>query len=404
MCFASLSLPRSPHNVNPHSIYYTTVHMPGRVHPATKHRWDCDKAKWMTSRTSVEIGGKIGQGGMRAAYDCMEDSVASVIKFSTIHRDRATQRDACLRDTRAQSVSEYYSQLFNKKNVPVKISFIGSDTLELDDGRWANVEPKLGGRYVKHNDNAGGVASRDPTSQAFSHFTYEESHHSLLICDIQGVGGMYTDPQILSTAQAQTRFGDGDLGERGIQAFFRSHRCNDTCRAAGLQPNALQRNSTNAATQMPHNANMGVMGMPGFGGMCELEQLFREMRMGRSGAAFRDGLQGSGGARGGGGGGGGRVLGGRAGAADNPRAAVLERNAMEQAQRAAAREHQRQEDADLAAALAASSAEHRRGGGGSVSARQASQPRGGGGRGGMSQKELDEEYARALAHEEWGRS
>ena len=37
------------------------------------------------------------------------------------------------------------------------------------------------------------------TPQAFSHFTYELSQHSLLICDIQGVGDMYTDPQVHTT-------------------------------------------------------------------------------------------------------------------------------------------------------------------------------------------------------------
>jgi hypothetical protein len=34
------------------------------------------------------------------------------------------------------------------------------------------------------------------TPQAFSHFTYEASSHSLLVCDVQGVGDMYTDPQV----------------------------------------------------------------------------------------------------------------------------------------------------------------------------------------------------------------
>lgn len=32
--------------------------------------------------------------------------------------------------------------------------------------------------------------------QAFSHFTFECSHHRLIVVDIQGVGDLYTDPQI----------------------------------------------------------------------------------------------------------------------------------------------------------------------------------------------------------------
>jgi elongation factor 2 kinase len=34
------------------------------------------------------------------------------------------------------------------------------------------------------------------TPQAFSHFTYESSDHMVLVCDIQGVGDVYTDPQM----------------------------------------------------------------------------------------------------------------------------------------------------------------------------------------------------------------
>ena len=34
------------------------------------------------------------------------------------------------------------------------------------------------------------------TPQAFSHFTFEKSGHELIVVDIQGVGDLYTDPQI----------------------------------------------------------------------------------------------------------------------------------------------------------------------------------------------------------------
>ncbi len=34
------------------------------------------------------------------------------------------------------------------------------------------------------------------TCAAFSHFTYEASKHEILICDLQGVGDLYTDPQV----------------------------------------------------------------------------------------------------------------------------------------------------------------------------------------------------------------
>lgn len=34
------------------------------------------------------------------------------------------------------------------------------------------------------------------TFQAFSHFTFEASGHEQIVVDIQGVGDLYTDPQI----------------------------------------------------------------------------------------------------------------------------------------------------------------------------------------------------------------
>lgn len=47
--------------------------------------------------------------------------------------------------------------------------------------------------------------------QAFSHFTFERSGHQLIIVDIQGVGDLYTDPQIHT--ENGTDFGDGNLGK-----------------------------------------------------------------------------------------------------------------------------------------------------------------------------------------------
>ncbi|POM78555.1 LOW QUALITY PROTEIN: Protein-kinase-like protein [Phytophthora palmivora] len=66
------------------------------------------------------------------------------------------------------------------------------------------------------------------TPQAFSHFTYEASNHELLAVDIQGVGDLYTDPQI-HTLNGHD-FGKGNLGVLGFQKFLSSHRCNSICR------------------------------------------------------------------------------------------------------------------------------------------------------------------------------
>lgn len=97
------------------------------------------------------------------------------------------------------------------------------------NGALCAVEPYIPGEYRKHNNNFGSVSDDERnTPQAFSHFTYEASNHRLLAVDIQGVGDLYTDPQI-HTLNGDD-FGKGNLGVLGFQKFLSSHRCNSICR------------------------------------------------------------------------------------------------------------------------------------------------------------------------------
>jgi hypothetical protein len=71
-------------------------------------------------------------------------------------------------------------------------------------------------------------------AHAFLHHTYERSARRLMVCDVQGVGRWFTDPQI-HTADGQA-FGRGNLGAYGMYACMRAHRCNAVCRALHLTP------------------------------------------------------------------------------------------------------------------------------------------------------------------------
>ena len=78
------------------------------------------------------------------------------------------------------------------------------------------------GEYKKYNSNAGYIQlSKNNTfrntPQAFSHFSYEASEGKILVADIQGVGDLYTDPQIHS-AEVEEYDGDANLGLRGTTA------------------------------------------------------------------------------------------------------------------------------------------------------------------------------------------
>lgn len=56
----------------------------------------------------------------------------------------------------------------------------------MQDGGFAFVEPYMAGDdFVKYNDNNGHVLDQDPVMQAFSHFSWQHSRGTLLVCDLQ---------------------------------------------------------------------------------------------------------------------------------------------------------------------------------------------------------------------------
>ena len=75
--------------------------------------------------------------------------------------------------------------------------------------------------------------------KVFSAFSFYESQGTRLVADIQGVGNLFTDPQVLSS---DYRFGDGDLGPRGMALFFHTFRHNTVASAMGIPVFALSKN------------------------------------------------------------------------------------------------------------------------------------------------------------------
>lgn len=165
------------------------------------------------------------------------DDVTYVAKISMDIRDHINT-DIYFRDVETQYLARYYAKLYNQHNPPKHIEFIKAFILRLDERLntpYCAVEKFISGVYKKHSNNYGYVAADDRhTPEAYSHFTYESSQHKILVCDIQGVADMYTDPQIHSVDRKG--FGKGNLGQRGIDKFLATHRCNPICKYLKLPP------------------------------------------------------------------------------------------------------------------------------------------------------------------------
>ncbi|EED90986.1 elongation factor kinase, partial [Thalassiosira pseudonana CCMP1335] len=114
-------------------------------------------------------------------------------------------------------------------------------------------ERYLEGEYKKFNSNMGYVDkddifdSKESAPQPFSHFTYEKSKNFFMVVDLQGVLTInndgtkcyeLTDPVIhkhrSKKNQKQWSFGRTDRGEKGMLAFFETHKCTQACKLLGL--------------------------------------------------------------------------------------------------------------------------------------------------------------------------
>uniref|UniRef100_A0A6U2Y647 Alpha-type protein kinase domain-containing protein n=1 Tax=Paramoeba aestuarina TaxID=180227 RepID=A0A6U2Y647_9EUKA len=166
----------------------------------------------------------------------------NVLKMSI---DPFEDKDTPFRDVETQMYSKQWAKRFNRYDPPKGIDFIACSILELIERPKrpiCTVEQFITGPYRKHNNNYGYVSEDERnTPQAFSHFTYHASNGTMLICDIQGVGDLYTDPQIhtlnLLQQKGMTGFGGrGNLGTKGFERFLRSHRCNAICKYLRLPP------------------------------------------------------------------------------------------------------------------------------------------------------------------------
>ena len=225
------------------------------------------------------------EGGMRLVY-CFKDSsiplhaeqrnhvwamqsagtdARMVAKLSKYEDDWHNSLEVVSAYARSSAVAKFYSRVFTFAAADrlgllgrrmAKIIFVECYIYEAEDGSGTPAKYMVGERYLpgaflKYNSNHGYVNTEAPdteVAQAFSHFTFEASGGKHMVLDLQGVYTdkayrlrphlIMTDPQVVSLERA---FGPGDLGEAGMLAFFKSHRCGKTCNKLKLDPQTLRR-------------------------------------------------------------------------------------------------------------------------------------------------------------------
>eukprot|EP01012_Entosiphon_sulcatum_P038054 TRINITY_DN4912_c0_g2_i1.p1 TRINITY_DN4912_c0_g2~~TRINITY_DN4912_c0_g2_i1.p1 ORF type:complete len:543 (-),score=77.88 TRINITY_DN4912_c0_g2_i1:1555-3183(-) len=207
----------------------------------TRLWFDMATKTWHDQQIEVRLASRpFAEGSIRVAYRLLDLSrqpgqqacVAKLWKPDFLPADNPD--GGYFADVEMQAHCQAVALAFNSRNPPKKVSFLEAYLIRRPtEPRLLAVEPFISGDYIKHSNNFGYVPfDTRNTPQAFSHFSYEYFQRRMIIVDIQGVGDVYTDPQIHS--EAQSAFGLGNCGREGIEKFFASHRCNSICGYLGL--------------------------------------------------------------------------------------------------------------------------------------------------------------------------